>query len=78
LGDEFSDIIGVKSGWEDHLRKYGAETVLLPANSILSVAMKGSGRWRCIYEDSVAAIYRPISSGPQVSAAMSGGREPVL
>ncbi len=78
LGDEFSDIIGVKTGWEDRLKKYGAETVLLPANSILSVAMKGSNRWRCIYDDGVAAIFRPAANGPQVSASLSGGRKPVL
>jgi hypothetical protein len=75
LGEEFSDILAAKSGWEGHLKKYGVETILLPVNSMLSIAMKGSTQWRCIYEDDVAAIYRPPSSEQTVSAALSRGRE---
>lgn len=78
LGEEFSDIVSAKSGWENHLKKYGAETVLLPTASILSVAMKGSSRWHCVYDDGVAAIFRPASGGQQVSATISGSRGPVL
>jgi hypothetical protein len=75
LGEEFSDIFNAKAGWEDHLRKYGVETILLPANSMLSIAMKGSNQWRCVYQDDVAVIYRPPSGEQTVSAALSGGRE---
>jgi hypothetical protein len=75
LGEEFSDIMNAKAGWEGHLKKYGVETILLPAKAMLSVAMKGSHQWECIYDDGVAAIYRPPSSEQKVSAALSGGRE---
>jgi len=75
LGEEFSDIVGAKAGWDDHLKKYGVDTLLLPSNSMLSVAMKGSARWSCIYDDGVAAIFRPPSGEQQVSAPLSGGRE---
>jgi len=59
LDDQAVDILNVKSGWEDRLFEYHTETVLIPANSILSVAMMGSKRWRCIYDDGLAAIFRP-------------------
>ncbi len=59
LDDLTNDILNVKSGWEDRLFQYHTETVLIPANSILSVAMMGSKRWRCIYDDGVAAVFRP-------------------
>lgn len=75
LGEEFSDIVTAKSGWEEHLKKYAVETILLPKNSILSTAMKGSSQWSCIYDDGVAAIYRPPSSEQRVSTVLSGGRE---
>jgi hypothetical protein len=78
LGEEFSDIMSAKSGWEGHLKKYGVETLLLPENSMLSIAMKGSNKWRCVYDDGVATIFRPPSGEQQVSAALSSGREPGL
>jgi hypothetical protein len=71
LGDEYGDILAAKPGWDDHLKKYGVETILLPANSILSVAVKGSDRWRCIYQDDVAVVYHSTLSEPQVSAVLS-------
>jgi hypothetical protein len=75
LGEEFSDIMSAKAGWEGHLKKYGVETLLLPRDSSLSIAMKGSNQWRCIYEDAVASIFRPPSGEQQVSAALSSGPE---
>ena len=75
LGEEFSDILSAKAGWDGHLKKYGIETVLLHSNSSLSIAMKGSNQWRCIYEDDVASIFHAPSGQQQVSAALSSGRE---
>jgi hypothetical protein len=75
LGDEFSDIMAAKPGWDDRLKQYRVETILVPANSVLSVAMKGSNRWHCIYKDSVAVIFHSSAGEPQVSAALLSGRE---
>jgi hypothetical protein len=78
LGEEFSGMMSAKAGWEDRLKKYKVETILVPKDSILSIAMKGSSQWRCIYKDDVAAIYRPSASEQQVSASLSRSRESSL
>jgi hypothetical protein len=67
IGEEFS---------EGHLKKYGAETVLLPASSTLSIAIKGSDQWRCVYKDDVAVIFRPVKRELRVSTAQSGSWVP--
>jgi hypothetical protein len=75
LGEEFADLMSGKPGWEAHLEKYGVETLLLPTTSSLTIAVKGSNRWRPIYDDGVAIIFRPREGEQKVSAALNSGRE---
>jgi hypothetical protein len=78
FGEEYADVISVKYDWESLLRKYGVRTILIPADSFLSSALKESHRWRCVYDDGVAIIFRSLASGEQVSAVHSGGGKPVI
>jgi hypothetical protein len=75
LGEEFADIMSGKPGWEARLEKYGVETLLLPTTSSLTIAAKGSNRWRPIYDDGVAIIFRPREGEQQVSVALASGRK---
>lgn len=76
FGEEYADLMRVKYDWEDRLRKYDIRTILVPANSVLSPALKGSRHWSCVYDDGVAIIFRSVVSDQQVSAALSGGGRP--
>jgi hypothetical protein len=78
FGEEFTEVLDVKYNWDDRLKAYGVETILLPVSSHLSAALKGSSRWRCIYDDGVAIVFHSAAGSEQVSAALSGERKPVL
>jgi hypothetical protein len=78
-GDDFEekciDVLNVKYGWEKTLTGFGVDTVLLPPNAPLSGALKESSRWRVVYDDGVALVFRSASrtTGLQVSVANNGG-----
>ncbi len=80
-GDDFEekyiDVLNVKYGWEKILSGFGVDTILLPPSAPLSGALKESSRWRVVYDDGVALVFRsaPRTAGVQVSAANSGGGE---
>jgi len=68
-GDEFEtkvqDIFNVKSGWEKILSRFRVDTILLPADAPLAGALKESARWRVVYDDQIALVFRPASTGSQ-------------
>ena len=78
-GDDFEekciDVLNVKYGWEKTLTGFGVDTVLLPPNAPLSGALKESSRWRVVYDDGIALVFRSASrtTGLQVSVANNGG-----
>jgi hypothetical protein len=78
-GDDFEekciDVLNVKYGWEKTLTGFGVDTVLLPPNAPLSGALKESSRWRVVYDDGIALVFRSASrtTGLQVSVADNGG-----
>jgi hypothetical protein len=83
-GDEFEnkyiDVLNVKYGWEKTLGKFGVDTILMPPNAPLTGALKESSRWRVVYDDGIAVVFRsngPVSmdQGMQVSAANIGDGE---
>jgi hypothetical protein len=57
--ERYVDVMNVRWGWEEHLRRYGVDTILLPPDAPLCGALKESGRWRVVYDDGVALIFRP-------------------
>ncbi|HKA00500.1 MAG TPA: hypothetical protein VKE70_28505, partial [Candidatus Solibacter sp.] len=81
-GDDFEnqylDVTYVKYGWEKTLSKFGVDTILMPPTAPLTGALKESSRWRVVYDDGIAVVFR--SNGPtvqeqgtQVSAAIGDG-----
>jgi hypothetical protein len=80
-GDDFEakyiDVLNVKYGWEKILSGFGVDTILLPPSAPLSGALKESSRWRVVYDDGIALVFRSGSrtAGMQVSAAKRGGGE---
>jgi hypothetical protein len=61
-GDEFEarflDVWNVKYGWEQTLDGFGVDTVLLPVKAPLAGALKESSRWRVVFDDGVALVFR--------------------
>jgi len=78
-GDEFEtkllDVLNVNYGWDQTLARFGVDTVLMPPNSPLTGALKESSRWRVVYDDGVALVFRPRgqSLGDRASVAMGAG-----
>jgi hypothetical protein len=63
-GDEFEnkyiDVLNVKHDWQQILDGFGVNTILLPPSAPLSGVLKESARWRAVYEDGVAVIFRAV------------------
>jgi hypothetical protein len=78
-GDDFEekcmDVMNVKYGWDRTLSRFGVNTILLPTATPLAGALKESSRWRVVYDDGVALVFRPAGQTGQqtVSATSLGG-----
>jgi len=78
-GDDFEtkllDVLNVNYGWEQTLSRFGVDTVLMPPNSPLTGALKESSRWRVVYDDGVALLFRASGqpAGDRASVAIGGG-----
>lgn len=78
-GSEFirkvGDVESVKYDWEKTLNDFTIDTVLLPTSSPLGGALKESSRWRLVYDDGVALIFRSAAQAPAStsSIAATGG-----
>jgi hypothetical protein len=71
-----ADVLNVKYGWEKTLGKFGVNTILLPPTAPLAGALKESSRWRVVYDDGIALVFRSNSrEAGQVSAADQGSGE---
>ncbi|MGD0868625.1 MAG: hypothetical protein ABSB88_03660 [Bryobacteraceae bacterium] len=69
--EKFIDVLNVKYDWERILGGFDVDTILLPTDAPLAGALKESSRWRVVYDDGVALIFRPIekTGGKTTSAA---------
>ncbi|MGB7758439.1 MAG: hypothetical protein WBL61_01345 [Bryobacteraceae bacterium] len=78
-GDDFEgkalEVLNVNYGWDRTLARFGVDTVLMPPNSPLTGALKESSRWRVVYDDGVALVFRARvqASGERTSVAVGGG-----
>lgn len=75
--DQYLEIVSVKYNWQQHLDKYGVDTVLLPTDAPLAGALKESSRWHVVYDDGDAIVFRTAArtGGSPVSAAVRGGKD---
>ena len=82
--DKYQDVLNSRYQWEETLGRYGVDTVLLPVDAPLTGALKESRRWRPVYDDGMAIVFRSEAAqapagrprGDQASAAQPGGSEP--
>jgi hypothetical protein len=70
------DVENVKYDWERTLNGFGIDTILLPPRMALVGALKESRRWRVVYDDGVALVFRPAAgaAGDKYPVAFGGGR----
>jgi len=77
-GDDFEnkyiDVLNVKNGWQQILDGFGVNTILLPPSVPLAGVLKENSRWRAVYDDGVALIFRsvPSAAGKPSSAVLKG------
>ncbi len=76
--EKYIDLLNAKYGWEQTLKTYGVDTVLLRIDTPLTGALKETSRWRPIYDDGIAIVFRrnePLSARveeQQASARLHG------
>jgi hypothetical protein len=78
FGKKVLDAQHVRSGWEKTLNDYAIDTVLLPSSVPLTGALKESSRWRLVYDDGVALIFRAaveaqVTTDPMAAAGGASG-----
>jgi hypothetical protein len=68
------DVLNVKYDWERILSGFHVDTILLPPSAPLAGALKESSRWRVVYDDGVALIFRSSekTAGKTTSVAYQG------
>jgi len=82
-GSRFSqtcdDVMNVRYGWEKNLDAYHVNTILLRSNASLAGTLKESRRWRPVYDDGVAIVFRAnqesAAEADQVSAVSRDGKD---
>lgn len=77
FGKEYLEVMNVKYDWEKTLGRFGVDTILLPTTAPLAGALKESARWRVVYDDGVALVFRSAlkAGGQTVSATVDGDGE---
>ncbi len=51
-------MLNLKDGWEEHLSQFHVDTILIQAESPLAGALKQSARWRQVYGDGAALVFK--------------------
>jgi hypothetical protein len=71
---KYQEVLNVSYGWEKTLGRYDVDTILLPPSAPLAGALKESARWRVVYDDGVALVFRSAqkTGGQPLSAAGNG------
>jgi hypothetical protein len=70
------DALNVKYGWEETLARFGVDTILLPPSTPLTGVLKISSRWRLVYDDGVALIFRSAAPQQPTTTAAANGAIP--
>jgi hypothetical protein len=78
FNEKYLDVMNVKYNWEKDLAQYHVDTILLSPNASLAGALKQSSRWRPIYDDGVAIVFRATGKAAketeQISVVSNGGK----
>jgi hypothetical protein len=71
--DRYLDVVKVRVGWEQTLGKFGVNTILMPVDAALTGALKESSKWRVVYDDGMALVFRPVDSAAGETVSAKGG-----
>jgi hypothetical protein len=73
--DKYHEVLRVRYGWEKTLATFGVDTILMPLDAPLTGALKESSRWRLVYDDGRALVFRSNerTAGEPISAANGDG-----
>jgi hypothetical protein len=55
--DVYDSVMRAEPGWEDELRRIGANEALLEPDSPLATALRADDEWSLVYEDPVAVVF---------------------
>jgi hypothetical protein len=58
FNEKYLDVMNVRYDWEKNLDRYHVNAILLPPDTSLAGTLKESRRWRPIYDDGVAIVFR--------------------
>jgi hypothetical protein len=79
FNEKYLDVINVRYDWEKNLEQYHVNTILLPPTASLASTLKESRRWRPVYDDGVAIVFRATGAGSteanQVSVVSHSGKD---
>jgi hypothetical protein len=75
---KYRDVMAVQYDWQQSLSRYKVDTIVLSTKTALAGAIKQSGHWRTVYDDTVAIVFRAVPERAmetqQVSAGTNGGK----
>ena len=76
MGKNLNRILGAKYDWNERLARYGAQMLILHADSALATVAKRSSDWRLAYDDGTAVVFRTSHAGQSdtVSVLTNGER----
>jgi hypothetical protein len=63
FNEKYLDVMNVRYDWEKNLDRYHVNAILLPPDTSLAGTLKESRRWRPIYDDGVAIVFRATDAG---------------
>lgn len=60
LLETYAQVVEVKPGWDDILRRYDVRFVLVPPDNALASVLRLSTDWKAVYADPVAAMFERV------------------
>lgn len=70
---DYLDILQVNTGWDKTLARFNVDTILMPCGSSLTGALKESARWRVVYDDGVAVVFRSMQKNAGKTNSITAG-----
>jgi hypothetical protein len=69
LFDQFADTYQLKASWQEPLKRWNIETVVVPPDSALATGLRSLPGWIVSYEDSQAVVLTAIPKSTQTQTA---------
>ena len=73
---KYLDVMNCKHDWQQTLDRYGIHAVVLPVDAPLAGVLRESARWRAVYDDKVAIVFRSVAAIASASVAVQAPAVP--